>query len=202
LKLDKALPIAQRLVRHFEPYCYDIEIAGSVRRRKPTVGDIEIVAIPKSYNTDNLFGESTIIGYQTDDAVKYLMEDGGSQLIKNGDRYKQIALPEGINLDLFLVLPPAQWGVIYTLRTGPAEFNKWIVTKRKYGGALPSDCKMKDGAIRRGGQIIPMPAERDFLSFLGLPPDLPPWERKPKMEIQYQTVKTLTQGDIDAICQI
>jgi DNA polymerase/3'-5' exonuclease PolX len=202
MKLDKALPIAQRLVEHFNPFCERIEIAGSVRRRKPTVGDIEIVAIPKRITINDLFDSEVLQGYQTDDAVSFLMEDGGGQLIKNGDRYKQIALPEEINLDLFLVLPPAQWGVRYVLSTGPAEFNKWIVTKRKHGGAMPSDCKMKDCAVWRGEQIIPMPAERDFLAFLGLPPDLPPWERKPEMEIQYQTVKTLTQGDIDAIRQI
>lgn len=31
------------------PYCYRVEVAGSVRRQKPEVKDIEIVAHPKTY---------------------------------------------------------------------------------------------------------------------------------------------------------
>jgi len=92
----------------------------------------------------------------------------GARLLKNGPRYKQIALPEGINLDLFLVLPPAQFGVIMAIRTGPAEFSKWLVTARKDGGALPSNCQVRDGAVWRDGASVPMPEETDLFNFLGL----------------------------------
>lgn len=93
----------------------------------------------------------------------------GARLLKNGPRYKQVALPEGINLDLFLVLQPAQqWGVLFAIRTGPAEFSHWLVTPRKDGGALPSNCRVKDGAVWEGSAIVPMPEESDFFDFLGL----------------------------------
>lgn len=96
---------------------------------------------------------------------------GGARFVKSGPRYKQIALPEGIKLDLFMVLPPAQWGVIFAIRTGPAEFSRWIVTSRPTG-ALPAGYRVKDGGVRRNsweeGFIISMPEEIDFLDFLGL----------------------------------
>src|ERR1700750_2314871 len=39
--------IAQKLIERIKPYCVRAEIAGSIRRCKPEVKDIEIVAIPK-----------------------------------------------------------------------------------------------------------------------------------------------------------
>lgn len=157
-----AKEIADRLILNLKPYCQRIEIAGSLRRQKPVVHDIEICIIPKM--AKNLFGYSvcdlTLLG-------SYSWIRLG-KLIKGGFRYKQIALNEGINLDLFIVLPPAQWGVIFAIRTGPADFSKWIVTPRKHGGCLPSDCRVQDGGVYRHSKLIPMPEEQDFLDFLGL----------------------------------
>jgi hypothetical protein len=45
-KRDDALPHAWALVQILRPTCAQIEIAGSLRRGKATVGDIEIVARP------------------------------------------------------------------------------------------------------------------------------------------------------------
>ena len=89
--------------------------------------------------------------------------------IKNGPRYKQIQLPEGINLDLFIVQPPAQWGVIYLIRTGSAEFSHRFVTPRKHGGLLPSHLCVKDGAIWSNNHIIETPQERDVFDLAGVP---------------------------------
>ncbi len=50
MKLDKALEIAERTKKLLAPYCERIEIAGSIRRKKPEVKDIELVAIPKLEN--------------------------------------------------------------------------------------------------------------------------------------------------------
>ena len=152
MKLEDALVIAERLKVDLARSCERIEIAGSIRRGKPEVKDIEIVAVPK----DDLFEWSLALAV------------GDATFKKNGARYKQIILPEGINLDFFLVRPPAQWGVIFLLRTGPAEFSQRAVTQRSKGGLLPSDCKCQDGQIWRGDKVIPMPEEEDFLRLLGL----------------------------------
>lgn len=161
MKTKIPLELAERIARKYSdmlaPYCERIEIAGSIRRRKAEVGDIEIVAKPLS--TFDLFGSPN--GYH--DLTLPL------PAVKNGQRYKQYILPEGINLDLFIVLPPAQWGVIFALRTGGAEFSKKLVTQRRYGGYLPSNCFVKDGVIHLiTGETISTPEESDFFNLCGL----------------------------------
>lgn len=49
IPLDIASKIARRLTQLMAPHCYRVEVAGSVRRQKPEVSDIEIVAHPKKY---------------------------------------------------------------------------------------------------------------------------------------------------------
>jgi len=46
----EALAAACAIKEMLAPYCERIEIAGSVRRKKPYCKDIEIVAIPKPYD--------------------------------------------------------------------------------------------------------------------------------------------------------
>ena len=46
---EQALEIAEKTKALLAPHCERIEIAGSIRRLKPFVKDIEIVAIPKPY---------------------------------------------------------------------------------------------------------------------------------------------------------
>lgn len=152
IPLNEAERIARKYADMLTPYCERIEIAGSIRRRKEEVGDIEIVAKPLPIM--DLFGASN--GHR--DITLPL------PAIKSGQRYKQYALPEGINLDLFIVLPPAQWGVIFALRTGGAEFSRKLVTAKRYGGYLPFAYVVKDGAVHRvdTGEIIPTPEEVDF----------------------------------------
>ena len=62
IPLVKAKKWADRIVEILAPHCDRIEIAGSIRRQKPTIGDIEVVCIPKQ-NLD-MFGVS--VGHCTD----------------------------------------------------------------------------------------------------------------------------------------
>ena len=160
----KALAIAESLIDRLRPYCERIEIAGSVRRGKPDVKDIELVAVPCFIRQVDLFGQvlSNTSALDTVDWSKF------GDWIKGGHKYKQIALHEGLNLDLFIVIAPAQWGVQFVIRTGPADFSHWIVTQKRLGGALPSYARVHDGAVWNGDAGIPMPEELDFLNFCGL----------------------------------
>jgi DNA polymerase/3'-5' exonuclease PolX len=75
MELSRAREIAKRVLVLLRPFCERAEIAGSIRRGKPEVGDIEIVVIPKDegfeFHVPGLF-----------DCCEF---------IKNGPRYKQIA---------------------------------------------------------------------------------------------------------------
>lgn len=186
MPLEQALKIAEYYRDELAPYCERIEIAGSIRRKKSEVGDIEMVAIPKfkSISEANLFGERG--QYNALETVIQEAHQNGMGLIKNGSRYKQLVLPKNIlgkgsnadviYMDLFIVLPPSQWGVQLLIRTGPAEFSKKAVTQRRIGGWLPSDCVVKDGQVLRNGILIPMSEEEDFLALIGKP-GLKPEER-------------------------
>lgn len=159
--LLEAREIAQTVTARLMSYCERIEIAGSIRRNKPEIGDIEIVAIPRKHY--DFFGEPT-----SDHALNSVTWSDFGKLVKNGSKYKQIELNEGINLDLFIVTPPAQWGVQLMIRTGSADFSHRFVTVKQHGGLLPSCYRVKDGAIWYGEQMVETPEEQDVFNLLGL----------------------------------
>ncbi len=46
MQLERAQRVAREVIERLSPYCQKIEVAGSVRRKKPTVNDIDFVLIP------------------------------------------------------------------------------------------------------------------------------------------------------------
>ena len=86
IPLAKARGFAQIIAARLAPYCERIEIAGSIRRKRETVGDIELVAI--SRRGTNLLGEPT--DQQLVDQPLLAMEREGylGKPTKDGDRYK------------------------------------------------------------------------------------------------------------------
>ena len=151
------------------PWCIRCEIGGSIRRGKANVKDIEIICQPDyEVHPVDLFG-NTDVHYPIYDYLNKLFQaKTQARYLKGQSRYRQYALPQGINLDLFIVIPPAQWGVVFALRTGPRDFNKWLVTPRRSGGRMPSNAIMKTAGIYMDRQLISMPHEIDFLNFLGV----------------------------------
>lgn len=183
MKWAEAKRIADAQVEILRPHCERIEIAGSLRRLKPEVGDIEIVCISKTEKfQDDLFGGGDEF-YTLVHFLKFKFEaETGASKIKGKEKYFQFALPAGINLDIFIVTLPAQLGVLYTIRTGPAEFSHWCVTNSPLG-ALPAGYKVSRGGVYIADEVetgspIPMPEETDFLNFLGLG-WIDPQDRKP-----------------------
>ena len=173
MKHEQACRIAEGVASILEPECERIAIAGSIRRGKPEVKDIEIVVIPKTRVVKDMFKLPI-----TFSALEQYPWSLIGKLVLDGPRQKKIRLYEGIALDLYIVLPPAQWGVIYTIRTGPADFSQWVVTPRKKGGALPSSSKVSEGRVLEYGKPLAMGEEIDFLNYLGLG-WIEPEERRP-----------------------
>lgn len=118
-----AKSIADELLGVLKPYCRKAEIAGSVRRKKPQVKDIEICIVPE--NENKAFNE---LG-------KYLLSQNKNfKYIKNGNRYKQFK-HKGCQIDLFIAKPD-NWGIIFLMRTGSAEFSTHVLStwKKASGG--------------------------------------------------------------------
>jgi len=163
MDLPQAKKISRSLIHFLAQFCDRIEIAGSVRREKPTVKDIELIVIPKVTYYPDMFGAMSPCY-----PINLCQWDKIGFLVKGGNRYKKISTIYNINLDLFIIRPPSQWGVQFAIRTGPASFSKKIVTQRRKDGLLPSDCLVHDGGVYRHGKLLPMPEEQDFFDFLGI----------------------------------
>ena len=192
MKYADALRIAEGLVEKFRPACERIEIKGSVSRMKSEPRDIEILAIPLLTVVPRAkleFGKPVPRVYKTrlDMLVDEMIEADICYLKAGGEKYKKLwMIRESIQVDLFLVTPPAEWGVLSVIRTGPSDFSHWMVTRKSKGGALPNDFIVQDGAVGhrvRGDKgdgrqdVIPMPEEIDFFKFCGLG-WMDPWERE------------------------
>lgn len=150
MKYEHAILIAERVKAELEPHCERIEIAGSIRRKKAEVKDIEIVAIPKPYET-GLFasGIATVVNQWP--KVK------GELPCK----FTQRILPEGIKLDLFFA-EPENWGLILAIRTGSAEFSHQVLAVRW----VQLGYKSVDGHLTANGRRVPIREEADLFQKL------------------------------------
>lgn len=178
--IDAARVKAELLMHYLAPVCERIEIAGSIRRGKPQVGDIELVAIPRIYESEerDLFGE--VLG-EPSDRIDQALEasiagesrhcingqpDPWLEKLNNGERYVKLHDRYlDIQIDLFLVRPPAEWGPIFAIRTGPAKFSQRLVT-----GLHVRKLKCQDGRVieTKTGKTIPCPTEKRFFKLCGL----------------------------------
>ncbi len=178
---------AQEFVELTAMYAERGVIAGSIRRKSATVKDIEIVLEPRlEAIVVDLFG-GTVTRNTFDDRCDELKGMGilTDRLDKNGhpawgSKYKR-AMFGDVPLDLFSVLPPAQWGVILAIRTGPWRFSQSLVTQRNKGGLLPNDMYVREGAlwVKAWGEepeLIPTPTEESFFAAIEMP-CLEPWKR-------------------------
>jgi DNA polymerase/3'-5' exonuclease PolX len=143
----EAKSIADELIDVLQPYCTKIEVAGSVRRKKEQVKDIEICLVPE--NANKLFN---VLG-------NYLLHINPKfSYIKNGSRYKQF-MYGGCQVDMFIAKED-NWGLIYLMRTGSAEFSTKVLAawKRVTGGGYS-----KDGYLyNANNEIVYTPEEEDM----------------------------------------
>ncbi len=149
-----------------------VEIAGSVRRRRPDVGDVEVVA----QATSNCRPESVRTVLERLHVRRGEPNKRGAAAPWGERYYRGLAsVSEGIEVgvDLFVVLPPAEWGVVFAIRTGSAEFSQACVTRLHRWG-LKSD----QGRILKveTGETLPCPRESLFFRHARLP-WIPPYLR-------------------------
>lgn len=165
--------------------CARIEIAGSLRRQQVTVKDIELVAMPQTeevaaglfadvLDTADRLGQRVAQGiaegWLAPRDVEIHRKDGSVELGRRmGDRYKALVY-DGVPVDLFIVRPPADWGVVFTIRTGPADWSARLVTEIQR-----FFLRVQDGQLLHTGKRVPCPEERDFFAAIGQrwlePPD-------------------------------
>ena len=210
-----AAEAAKQICTAMLPHCHRVAVAGSLRRRKDTVGDIEIVAIPKwatEIDPTDLFAETSIdinLLYRdwasSTNLVKWIKPGAvmTEWAVKPEGRYwrgllNDFASSEGseCKVDIFLTTTE-RWGVRYLLSTGSAEFNAEIVTHaRRVGYVFDEGCLWQVGWKAEGERVlIKTPDEATVFHELGLE-FVPPHLRQGKDDVR--AVKTSGQEATDA----
>lgn len=162
MNLHEATRTARAAMRHLAPYCERCEIAGSIRRQKQNdIKDVELVVIPKMVPVD-------MFGMEMQPVPEFLQVVNGWQTFErcaNGPKWKQRILPNGEKLDLFIATPQ-NWGMIYLIRTGPADY----VSKRILGRFKRMGYKSEGGhPTHQGtGEVLNFAEEADIFAFLGM----------------------------------
>lgn len=148
--------IASEVLDQLRPHCIRVEIAGSIRRKKPEVKDIEIVAIPKPYDS-GLFPSGIANVVNQWEKVKGGMEYGKT-------KYTQRILPSGIKLDLFFA-EESNWGSILAIRTGSADYSHKVLARGWVGRGF----KGEGGHLMRDGMKYEVKEEKDLFELIGIP---------------------------------
>ncbi len=138
----KALAVAEELVEALRPCCTRVEIAGSIRRGRPQVGDVEIVYVPSFAPGERVdmfappepvnMAEAMIQGWVSSHVIRQRLnvEEHPTWGLKN-----KLAVHEssGIPVDLFSTTEDA-WFNYLVCRTGGAENNTVIAAMAKSKG--------------------------------------------------------------------
>ncbi|MFC1749077.1 DNA polymerase/3'-5' exonuclease PolX [Pseudomonadota bacterium] len=171
IKLDKALTISHDLISQIKVFSgvKQVEVLGSLRRHKETVGDIDI-----GICTDN------------PDAVTRKLQTLPSiqNLIAAGTGLVRFTHQSGQNVDVKLI-PTNSWGSLLQHFTGSKAHN---IALREY--ALKKNMSLSEHGIRHKNQLLTFTNERDFYNQLGLM-YIPPELREDRGEIEAAKEKTL-----------
>lgn len=178
LPLVRAQPVAEQLVADLAPWCIRLEVAGSIRRQRPDVGDIELVAIPQFRNEpSSLWGDEVPVNVLFE-RINVLAGEGTLERLSGAERYvKLVHAPSGLQLDLFLATPD-NWGLIFLIRTGPADYSQWLVSEARRRGHHVSGGHLWRGTHPHGVECscaktsfspVPTPEERDVYTALAMP---------------------------------
>lgn len=176
IPLPQAVEIAGAISVALKAACARFQIAGSIRRREETIGDVEFVAIsdgPRLHTlTDGLLERGQL---------QHRLNSAGQKCWGKVNRRAWWVLPGGdrFALDIFFVTPE-QWGGAMAIRTGCGAFSHALVTSRlstfEHGGEWfsglrphPLKVSVSDYSITGPEGVIPTPEEKEFFKSLELP---------------------------------
>lgn len=186
MPLSQADRYAGQIVEALRPHCERIEVAGSVRRRRPEVGDLEVVVIPKPYGV-GLFESGLVAIVNRWPKVKGNLGPGCRYTQRMvplvaplemdlssiaGDAPKAVG---HVKLDLFFA-EPRNWGLILAIRTGSADYSHRVLAR----GWRRAGYKSWDGILHSSlCDKREVPEEEDLFRLIGIP-WIPPEDREVK----------------------
>ncbi|AGA90182.1 DNA polymerase IV (family X) [Thioflavicoccus mobilis 8321] len=148
--LIEAEELVRPLVEHLRggPGILDLAVAGSFRRRRETVGDLDILVACD----DGAAVAERFVGY---DAV--------AEVLSHGETRASVRLRSGIQVDL-RVVPPVSWGAALHYFTGSQSHN---VAVRRRG--VERGLKISEYGVYRGEEAIAGRTEESVYTAVGLP---------------------------------
>ncbi len=136
LPLLEARIIGENMVDALGVACDRIEIAGSIRRGRPLVHDVDLVVIPKGEWLKNKDGElEPFPNRNLWFDIPRLIKDVGGTIASKGPQIIT-AVVDGFQIDINRATPDT-WGIVYLIKTGPKELNIELCNRaRKLGKQL------------------------------------------------------------------
>lgn len=159
--LDRAEvePLAFKILEAIEPYCVRVEVAGSFRRQKQTVNDLDIVVQLKPLPLYWL------------QIIKLIRSEFNALTVKQGDKLATLNVPfaskqgQGyVQVDLYRA-DPDTWGILLLVRTGSKEHNVKLCCRAKSMGLMLSAAQ----GVLKNGNVIASRTEEKVFAALGMP---------------------------------
>lgn len=186
VRYEDAYCIASVFCDLIQDVCQETLIAGSVRRKKETVGDIDIVLLPIfDQARTNLLGEveSANTTYsRLEVRFNEMLRAGYLQIqpgFKMGERYREYSIHDRYHQSMKLEMHIANndnFGYISALRTGSEEFMHALVKRISKGGLMPEYLQHENGFLwwrktPTTRELISVPTEEHYFRTLKCLPD-------------------------------
>lgn len=166
MKLSTGIFLAEKVAATLQPFCERVEIAGSIRRRRAWVNDIDLVVLPKEGRLAELrarvFERTTPV------------TDGPQTIIAT--------MANGVQIDLWIAQPPhadllastpTNFGSLLLCRTGSREHNIYLVEHAKKLGLRWNPYQ---GVFDGAGKCLASATEEEVFQALQLD-YIPPYHR-------------------------
>jgi len=161
VKLAHAERYVLAIEEALSPFCKRITVAGSVRRKRPFVNDIDFVVLDP-------------------DPLQFRQRaSANSTIVKDGPEILIVRLKDGTQVDFYfahgpskelLETKPGNWGTVLLCRTGSKEHNIFLAQRaQKLGFKWETMIGLTFAVDMKGSQIMASETEEEIFKELGLP---------------------------------
>jgi DNA polymerase (family 10) len=176
-----ALPVALAVAEQFKTMleqsklCDRIEIAGSVRRRKESIGDIDLLVAAKEKNVAKIM-------------ELFCTADGVAEVLAKGETKSSVRLQNALQIDV-RVVPMDVFGAALHYFTGSKEHNVHVRQIGIRKGCTISEWGVYEGTAAKKGTLMASKTEEEVYAAVGLP-YIPPELREDRGGDQRQAADT------------
>lgn len=126
MNLNRAMTLAEKFANELSPFCLRLQIAGSIRRQRLQVGDIDIVCLPSDPR-----------------GLRERVLKTHPRVLADGRQNLEVELKGGLRLDVWMASlgqrtlfgdGGTNWGSLLLCRTGSTSHNIFLVETAKRMG--------------------------------------------------------------------